>query len=107
MSCYKHHSQLEHRRVLNLAREYRREGYDVTVYPGGEDLPDSLSHCSLDLIARGQDQVIAVEVRTRETLTLNGLEDLRRIADAIRPVPGWMFELVVTNPRTSYGNSIS
>lgn len=99
MSYRNHQSSLEHRRVLQLAREYRKEGYDVMVYPAAEQLPESLSKCPLDLIARGSDRVIAVEVRTRESLTLNGFEDLRRMAEKIKEIPGWIFELVVTNPR--------
>ncbi|MEM1308985.1 MAG: hypothetical protein AAGF98_05685 [Cyanobacteria bacterium P01_H01_bin.153] len=99
MSYRNHQSSLEHRRVLRLAREYRHEGYEVTVYPEATELPEALSKCPLDLIAKGADEVIAIEVRTRESLTLNGFEDLRRIAEKIRDLPGWMFELVVTNPR--------
>ncbi|MGD1861907.1 MAG: hypothetical protein ACFB0E_18285 [Leptolyngbyaceae cyanobacterium] len=99
MSHHNQQSSLEHRRVLKLAREYRHEGYEVTVYPGATELPEALSKCPLDLIAKGTDEVIAVEVRTRESLTLNGFEDLRRIAEKVRELPGWMFELVVTNPR--------
>ncbi|NER82921.1 MAG: hypothetical protein F6K42_25870 [Leptolyngbya sp. SIO1D8] len=102
MSYRKNQSLLEHRRVLTLAREYRSEGYDVTVYPDARELPGPLSKCSLDIVARGEDRVIAVEVRTREGLTLKGLQDLRRMAETIKHVPGWVFELVVTNPRTSH-----
>lgn len=101
MSGQKYQSSLEHRRVLTLAREYRREGYEVTVYPDSDELPAALSRCSLDLIARGQGTVIAIEVRTRESLTLNGFQDLRRMTETIKQIPGWMFELVVTNPRQS------
>ncbi|MEM9007968.1 MAG: hypothetical protein AAGE59_31215 [Cyanobacteria bacterium P01_F01_bin.86] len=100
MSYRKHQSPLEHRRVLSLAREYRSEGYDVTVYPQANDLPESLAKCPLDLVARGKGDVIAIEVRTRETLTLNGLEDLRRMTETIKQIPGWIFELVVTNSRS-------
>ena len=84
---------------MRLAREYRHEGYDVTVYPQAAELPESLAKTPLDLIAKSADQVIAIEVRTRESLTLNGFEDLRRIAEKIKAIPGWIFELVVTNPR--------
>ena len=99
MSYRNHPSSLEHRRVMRLAREYRHEGYDVTVYPQAAELPESLAKTPLDLIAKSADQVIAIEVRTRESLTLNGFEDLRRIAEKIKAIPGWIFELVVTNPR--------
>lgn len=100
MSYQAHRSPLEHRRVLRLAREYRKDGYDVTVYPQADDLPEALAQCPLDLVAKGPDQVIAVEVRTRDHLTLNGFEDLRRMTDQVEQLPGWTFELVVTNPRS-------
>ncbi len=99
MSQRHHPNPLEHRRVLRLAREYRRHGYDVTVYPEAEALPSALAKYPFDLIAKADDRVIAVEVRTRENLTLNGLEDLRRMTEKVNQVPGWDFELVVTNPR--------
>lgn len=99
MNCRENQSPLEHRRVLNLAREYRNEGYEVTLYPSAKELPEALSQYCLDLIARGTDQVIAVEVRTRESLTLKGFDDLSQIAESVKQIPGWMFELVVTNPR--------
>ncbi|MDB9528290.1 hypothetical protein PN498_20020 [Oscillatoria sp. CS-180] len=107
MGFRSHQSSLEHRRVLTLAREYRSEGYDVTVYPEAADLPDTLSKCPLDLVARTDDQVIAVEVRTRQSLTRNGSEDLRRMAAKITEIPGWQFELVVTNPRNPKEPEIS
>jgi hypothetical protein len=82
-----------------LAREYRQQGYQVTVYPAPEDLPSTLAKCPFDLIAQREGNVVAVEVRTRETLTLNGSQDLRRMAELVQQVPGWDLELVVTNPR--------
>lgn len=84
---------------MRLAREYRRHGYDVMVYPGVEDLPPVLSKHPLDLVAKGEGRTVAVEVRTRENLTLNGSEDLRRIAERVNQIPNWDFELVVTNSR--------
>ncbi|MBE9100186.1 hypothetical protein [Vacuolonema iberomarrocanum] len=99
MSYRKHQTPLEHRRVLQLAREYRQQGFDVTIYPASEDLPTELAQCPLDLVAKGEDKVIAIEVRTRENLTLNGSEDLRRMAGKIESLPKWDFQLVVTNPR--------
>jgi len=99
MSYRKHQTPLEHRRVLSLAREYRQQGFEVTVYPEANDLPEDLAQIPLDLVVKGDGKVTAVEVRTRESLTLNGSEDLRRIARTVRDLPGWDFELVVTNPR--------
>jgi hypothetical protein len=92
-------NQLEHQRLLRVAREYRRKGYTVTLYPESSELPSLLTGFSFDLIARREDKTIAVEVRTKENLTLNGPEDLRNITSLIRRVPNWEFELIVTNPR--------
>jgi REase_AHJR-like len=99
MSDRNQQTPLEHRRVLGLAREYKQKGYNVTVYPSPSELPPALAKCSFDLIAADDGKVIAVEVRTRESLTLNGPKDLRSMADSIQQIPGWEFELVVTNPR--------
>jgi hypothetical protein len=92
-------SPLEHQRLLKLAREYRKQGYQVTLYPAPEDLPSPLAHCSLDLVARRDEKAIAAEVRTRESLTLNGPDDLRKLSESVKKIPGWEFELVITNPR--------
>ncbi|MBD2022201.1 hypothetical protein H6F43_18635 [Leptolyngbya sp. FACHB-36] len=99
MSNPEHSSQLEHQRLLKLAREYRQKGYAVTLHPSPAELPPNLASCSFDLIAKGENKTIAVEVRTRENLTLNGSEDLRAMTSLVDQVPGWEFELVVTNPR--------
>lgn len=99
MNRPEHYNQLEHQRLLKLAREYRQKGYEVTLHPSPDDLPSPLSKCAFDLIAEGEGKTIAVEVRTRENLTLNGSEDLRRMTSLVHQIPGWEFELVVTNPR--------
>jgi hypothetical protein len=99
MSYQQHQIAIEHQRLLRLAREYRQQGYQVTLHPKAEDLPPALAGCPFDLIAKGKGKVIAAEVRTRENLTLNGSEDLRRMTDLVKQVPGWEFELVITNPR--------
>ncbi|MBW4659317.1 MAG: hypothetical protein KME15_11630 [Drouetiella hepatica Uher 2000/2452] len=90
---------LEHQRLLRIAREYRQQGYAVTLYPSSEELPAALANCALDLIATSAAKTVVVEVRTRENLTLNGAEDLRTLTKQVQQVPGWEFELVVTNPR--------
>ena len=90
---------LEHRRLLRLAREYRREGYDVVLYPTDKDLPQVLKECSIGLIAKSEEEVVVADVRSRPNLTLNGSADLRRLAEKVETLPGWQFNLVVTNPR--------
>jgi REase_AHJR-like len=99
MSYQENQTPLEHRRLLKLAREYRDKGYSVTVYPSPEKLPPTLANCSLGLIAVNGNEVVAAEVRTRETLSLNGSQDIRRISESVEKLPGWEFELVITNSR--------
>lgn len=90
---------LEHRRLLRLAREYRHAGYEVFLYPTDEALPEALKGCSIGLIAKGNNEVVVADVRSRPHLTLNGSADLRRLAEKVETLPGWQFNLVVTNPR--------
>jgi hypothetical protein len=92
-------TELEHRRLLRLAREYRRAGYTVVLYPQAEDLPAVLQGCSIGLLARRMDETVVADVRSRPNLTLNGSADLRRLVEKVETLPGWRFNLVVTNPR--------
>lgn len=91
---------LEHRRLLRLAREYRRDGYEVVLYPQDDDLPQVLKGCSIGLLAKGDEDVVVADARSRPNLTLNGPADLRRLAEKVGTLPGWQFNLVVTNPRS-------
>jgi len=94
-----HQTQLESRRLKQIAKEYEQQGYTVTLYPSASVLPVPLQTCPFGLIAQSDAKTIAVEVRNRDNLTLNGSEDLRQMAELVKQVPGWEFELVVTNPR--------
>ncbi|MGD1875565.1 MAG: hypothetical protein ACFB02_21230 [Mastigocoleus sp.] len=95
-------NSIERKRLMQLAREYREKGYEVIINPAPDKLPSSLAECSLDMIAVNGNKVVAAEVRTRENLTLNGSEDLRRISKSVAQTPGWELELVITNPRSKY-----
>ena len=99
MSYQDNQNPLEYRRLLKLAREYRQQGYSVTINPSPEKLPTVLADCSLDLIAVNEKRVVAAKVRTRQNLNSNGSEDLCRISKSVQQLPGWEFELVVTNSR--------
>ena len=99
MSWHMNQNSLERRRLLKLAKEYRQQGYEVTINPSPEKLPSVLADCSLDLIAVNGKKVIAAEVRTKDNLTLNGSEDLRRISKSLEKLPNWELELVITNER--------
>jgi hypothetical protein len=92
-------TQLEHQRLLKAAREYRQRGYSVTLKPAPTELPKGMEGCHFDLIAQRDNKTLAVAVRTKERLTLNGPDDLRRMTKILSDFPGWELELIVTNPR--------
>lgn len=91
---------VEHQKVLGIAREYRQQGCEVQLYPAQTDLPEALAGCNLSLVAKCDGKMLAVAVRTKETLTQTGEKDLRRISDRIQSLPDWEFELVVTGSRS-------
>lgn len=98
---------LEHRRLLRLAREYVRAGYEVSLYPQGDDLPDCLRGCAIALVAKKGHETVVADVRSRPNLMLNGAADLRRLVERVESIPGWQFNLVVTNPRQSKPSAAS
>ncbi len=87
----------EEQRVHEIAREYRDKGYDVVIQPGRGQLPDFLASYSPDVLARGEDENLIIEVGSRASLA--GSRDLQGLAKVIREHPGWRFELIVTNPK--------
>ena len=90
-------TKLEYKRLLRVATEYEKKGYDVIIYPGRGDLPDFLKRFQPDMIAcKGKDFVV-IEVKSQETL--KGQSYLAELASAVEKHPKWRFELIITNPR--------
>ena len=94
----------EHQRLLEIAREYRRQGYNVTLAPTREQLPDFLVPFPVDMIAHHPQENVVVEVRSQESLAQ--APELDAIAQAVQRNDHWRFELVVTNPRERNGLQI-
>lgn len=90
-------NELEHRRLLELAREYRKLGYKVTIEPQAEQLPDFIAPFMPDMIASNNVETVVFEVKSQRTLSSS--PELQDIAKAVHGRKGWRFELVVTNPR--------
>lgn len=86
-------------RVEELAREYREKGYQVTVWPEPEQLPEPLARFRPDLLARKADELYVVEVKPRESLPD---PELQRLANTVREQPGWHFELVLLKPESEF-----
>lgn len=91
----------ESQRVADLAAEYERKGYTVTLPRSPQDAPAFLRELGYtpDLIAKSKDETLIIEVKSRETSAT--LSSLSAIAERINAKPGWQFVLVLTNPRST------
>ena len=80
---------LEKQLARNTADEYRAKGYDVSF-----DAPlDFLPGRSADLLARKDDEVRVIAVRTRASLAVSPeIDELARMIDS---KPGWSFGLLL------------
>lgn len=87
------HQQREHRKILELVRGLRRDGFDVTVE--GVVGPQKLR---ADIVARRANQTLVIEVRTSDSLRTDKAAVVQ-LADYVRTLPDHRFDLVLTNPR--------
>lgn len=91
--------QREIDRATELANEYRRKGYVVTMPREVRDLPEFLRSFQYfpDLIARSAHENLVVEVKSQSTS--GDLGKLALVAERVNAQSGWKFVLVLTNPR--------
>ena len=54
----------ERRKIREVAREYRRAGYEVLVEPSGPQVPAFLGDYRPDLIAVGDRESVVIEVKS-------------------------------------------
>jgi hypothetical protein len=97
-------AELHNRTVQRLTGEYRAKGYEVVAEPSPKERPAFLQDYQPDLIARGKDESIIVEVKVG-TEVAHGAR-LQPIAQRIAANPGWRFSLVVVNPERKEGARI-
>ena len=88
---------LEREKVMQLAAEYRKEGYEVFFHPSPDDLPDFLKGYRPDLVLKRGNESVIVEVRSRFSLNSPSTQYLRYLAQVVEEHPDWRFELVMTN----------
>lgn len=90
-------TNIERERLIRLAEEYRDKGYEISVHPNPEDLPDFLKNFRPDMIVRRGNEAAVIEVKSRSSLN-SSTQYLRTLAQLVEQHPGWRFELVMTNP---------
>lgn len=80
--------------VEQAAQRYQNAGYEVFVNAHGSSFGWEASFVP-DLVARKGDESVAVEVASRESL--RGRKALRDFARELDAMPGWRFELVLSD----------
>jgi uncharacterized protein YutE (UPF0331/DUF86 family) len=85
-------------KLQEIAAEYEARGYEVLVEPRPEQLPEFLAGFRPDLVARGPNESIVVEVKVGTQTAAS--ERFRELAETIQRQPGWRFSLVVIDPRS-------
>ncbi len=79
-----------------IGEDYRREGYVVITQPDKDHLPQHLGDLGIDLLARRGQEVVAVQVKSRDQLY--DLHDLQQSAERLNAEPGWRLDIVVFPP---------
>ncbi len=93
------YESIERQSALKIAQEYRDKGYEVSVEPGPDALPDFLRGYQPALIAQSGQRNVVVEVKSFATLV--GPNRLSELTEAVQGRPDWRLELVVVNPKRS------
>ena len=82
--------------IAAVADSYRQRGYDVDVEPLGQALPPFLRGFQPDLIARGPDESVVIEVKVGTHTSV--ADRLRDVAERVSQEPGWRFSVVFSDP---------
>jgi len=61
-------NERERQRLISVASEYERQGYEVKLQPSRTDLPAFLAGFEPDLIATGKGETVVVQVKKRTEL---------------------------------------
>jgi hypothetical protein len=85
-------------KLQEIAAEYQARGYEVLVEPSADKLPEFLASFRPDLVARGPNESVVVEIKVGTKTAAS--ERFRDLAETIQRQPGWRFSLVVIDPRS-------
>ena len=83
----------EDARLYDIAEEYRKRGYKVTVSPPAKKLPKFLSRFRPDIVAEGAGESVVVE--SPSPSRKRGSDYWTELSTAVQKHPGWRLELVI------------
>ncbi len=83
---------VEQRQILATARQYRRNGYRLTIPERGHPLPSFLDGLVPDLIAERDDDHVIIEIKRANTVA--GSNDIVALAEKVALQQHWRFELI-------------
>jgi hypothetical protein len=81
------------RLLREIAQDYIRQGYPVTIRPLPEDLPEFLREFDPDLLVTTPESKVVVEVKGSGKLRPDGF--FERLHEAIQAHPGWSTEFIL------------
>jgi hypothetical protein len=82
-------------RVCEIAEDYKKRGYNVTIAPHSKSLPAFLNKFSPDIVAVSPNESVVIEIKSFRKS--RSTDYWRELASAIQKHPGWRFELVIDN----------
>lgn len=85
-------AQSERSQLERIARQYRDEGYQVSVFPGELDLPPFLRDLGIDLLARRGEELVVVQVKASSQP--RRAEGLKRISELTEKHPELRLDIV-------------
>ncbi len=84
-------------KIQEIADEYSRAGYEVTIEPGPENLPFALAGYLPDLVARKGESGFIVDVKSTTYAARMSTDRLRTVAAEVAQHDGWRFLLVTAD----------
>ena len=92
----KSNTKREAKKIRELSRKYKGEGFRVSMLPNGTAIPEFLRQLDYapDLIAESEKESYVIEVSSRDTA--ERLREISNVVDTIEKKRGWDFILVMT-----------
>jgi len=87
-------------RLIQLADRYRQQGYQVTINPGPDDLPQFAKNFKVEILAKRLDGNVLVSAKGSSS-EFERDSNLANYADAIEKQPGWRYDVTVLGPPPS------